>query len=103
MAQDVLLDYEDIDRVAGVMRQKFTDISTELANLETTVSALLKDGLVFQQSSPALEEAYNSFSRQMKDSSANIQVFAQSFLDIVTAMTDSDAQIAAGVRKGSTG
>ncbi|GAA3159626.1 MULTISPECIES: hypothetical protein [Streptomyces] len=103
MAQDVLLDYDDIKRVANTMENKFTDIANELGDLENTVSALLKDGLVFEQSSPALEEAYQAFSKQMKESSANIKVFAQSFTDIVKSMTDSDSQIAAGVRSSSKG
>ncbi|MCB5909082.1 hypothetical protein [Streptomyces pinistramenti] len=103
MAQDVLLDYDDIKRVATTMENKFTDIASELKQLETTVSALLKDGLVFEQSSPALEQAYQAFSKQMNESSANIKVFAQSFTDIVKTMTDSDGQIAAGVRSSSNG
>ncbi|MFG2223159.1 hypothetical protein [Streptomyces sp. NPDC048644] len=98
MAQDVLLDYDDIKRVATTMENKFTDIASELSQLETTVSTLLKDGLVFEQSSPALEQAYQAFSKQMKESSANIKVFAHSFTDIVKTMTDSDGKIAAGVR-----
>ncbi|WP_155055967.1 WXG100 family type VII secretion target [Streptomyces blattellae] len=92
--QDVVFDYDEIARTATTMGTKLTDISTELTDLETTVSNLLQDGLVFEKASPALQSAYDSFSKQMQESAANIKAYAESFNDIATAIAESDTTIA---------
>ncbi|MEU6440617.1 WXG100 family type VII secretion target [Streptomyces sp. NPDC047046] len=104
MAQpDVLFDYDEIARVATTMGTKLSDISTELGDLETTVSGLLQDGLVFEKASPALQEAYQDFSNQMKTSAKNIQEYANTFNDIAKAIADSDGDIATGVKNAQSG
>lgn len=94
---DVLVDYDEIARVATTMGSKLSDISSELTNLETTVSGLLQDGLVFEKASPALQNAYTDFSNQMKTSAKNIQEYANTFNDIAKSLSESDQTIATDV------
>ncbi|MFF4751131.1 WXG100 family type VII secretion target [Streptomyces sp. NPDC002514] len=94
---DVLVDYDEIARVATAMGSKLTDISAELRNLETTVSGLLQDGLVFEEAGPALRDAYTDFSNQMKTSAKNIQEYANTFNDILQSLSESDQAIATDV------
>ncbi|MFJ3822117.1 WXG100 family type VII secretion target [Streptomyces nodosus] len=96
---DVVVDYNEIARVATTMGTKLSDISDELTNLETTVSGLLHDGLVFEKASPALQAAYEDFSNQMKTSAKNIQDYADSFNQIADSLAESDQKIAADVQK----
>ncbi|GGS40303.1 WXG100 family type VII secretion target [Streptomyces griseoviridis] len=98
---DVLFDYDEIARVATTMGTKLTDISNELTNLETTVSALLQDGLVFEKASPALQNAYNDFSNQMKTSAKNIQEYANTFNDIAQSIAESDQTIATDIQSAA--
>ncbi|MFI6435211.1 hypothetical protein [Streptomyces sp. NPDC050759] len=101
--QDVVFDYDEIARTATTMGTKLTDISTELTNLETTVSNLLQDGLVFEKASPALQSAYENFSKQMGESAANIKAYADSFNDIAEAIAESDQTIANDVAAAQEG
>jgi hypothetical protein len=87
---DVNIDFDEIARSATKMGTKLSDISTELTNLEDTVSALLQDGLVFEKASPALKEAYNTFSGQIKTSAGNINSYAENFKGIAKSLGDSD-------------
>ncbi|WP_330290925.1 hypothetical protein [Streptomyces sp. NBC_00576] len=96
---DVLFDYDEIARAATTMGNKLTDISNELANLETTVSGLLQDGLVFEKASPALKDAYDAFSKQMKSSASNIGEYGKSFTEIGNSIAESDQDIANEVLK----
>ncbi|MGW3647887.1 WXG100 family type VII secretion target [Streptomyces sp. NPDC000878] len=99
---DVLFDYDEIGRAATTMGTKLTDISNELTELETTVSGLLQDGLVFEKASPALKDAYDAFSKQMKSSAANIGEYGKSFQDIGDSIAQSDTDIANEVIKAQT-
>ncbi|MFB7495483.1 WXG100 family type VII secretion target [Streptomyces sp. NPDC056161] len=94
---DVLVDYDEIARVATAMGSKLVDISTELRNLETTVSGLLHDGLVFEGAGPALRDAYTDFSSQIKTSAENIQEYANTFNDIAQSLSESDQAITTDV------
>ncbi|WP_320784299.1 WXG100 family type VII secretion target [Streptomyces sp. CRN 30] len=95
---DVYFDYDEIARTATTMGTKLTDISNELTSLETTVSALLQDGLVFEKASPALQNAYNDFSNQMKTSAKNIQEYANMFNNIADSIAESDQTIATEIQ-----
>ncbi|WP_313896359.1 hypothetical protein [Streptomyces sp. YIM 98790] len=96
---DVLFDYDEIGRVAETMGIKLGEISDELGELETTVSGLLQNGLVFEKASPALTEAYNAFSEQMKKSASTIQEYANTFTELAKAMEESDLDITAEVER----
>ncbi|MFI9601964.1 WXG100 family type VII secretion target [Streptomyces sp. NPDC004069] len=96
---DVVVDYHEIARVATTMGHKLSDISHELNDLETTVSGLLHEGLVFEKASPALQGAYDDFSSQLKTSAKNIQDYADSFNQIADSLAESDQKIAADVQK----
>lgn len=99
---DVVIDYDEISSSATTMATKLSDISNELTELENTVSNLLQDGLVFEQASPALQEAYNEFSSQMKSSAKSIQDYADLFNSIADSMAESDASIASEVTSASS-
>ncbi|WP_210574435.1 hypothetical protein [Streptomyces sp. GESEQ-4] len=99
---DVLFDYDEIARAATTMGNKLTDISNELTDLETTVSGLLQDGLVFEKASPALKDAYDAFSKQMKSSASNIGEYGKSFQDIGESIAQSDQDIANEVIKAQS-
>lgn len=100
---DVVIDYDEISSAASTMATKLSDISNELTELESTVSNLLQDGLVFEKASPALQEAYNEFSSQMKSSAKSIQDYADLFTNISDSMAESDASIASEVTSSSSG
>ncbi|WTW99427.1 WXG100 family type VII secretion target [Streptomycetaceae bacterium NBC_01309] len=95
---DVNIDFDEIATTATTMGTKLSDISNELNNLETTVSGLLQDGLVFEKASPALKEAYDTFSRQMKTSAANIQSYADNFNGIAKSLAESDSALMTEIR-----
>ncbi|MFE5332703.1 WXG100 family type VII secretion target [Embleya sp. NPDC056575] len=90
---DIKVDYDEIRSAATRMGAKLTDISKELGDLEHQVATLLHDGLVFEKASPALQEAYNTFSTQMKNSAGNIQAYAKNFTDIADSLSSSDTKL----------
>lgn len=96
---DIHVDVDEIARGATRMAAKLADISKELGDLETAVSGLLQDGLVFEKASPALTEAYNTFSAQMKSSAKNIDSYGQNFREIAKSLTDSDENLTIDIRK----
>lgn len=98
MAADVFIDFNEIATTAKNMGTKLSAISKELTDLETAVSGLLQDGLVFEKASPALKEAYDTFSSQMKTSAANIQSYADNFNQIATSLGDSDTKLMGEIR-----
>ncbi|MFF7244491.1 hypothetical protein ACFZBU_11405 [Embleya sp. NPDC008237] len=95
---DIHVDFDEIARGATRMGAKLADISKELGELETHVSNLLHDGLVFEKASPALQEAYQTFSTQMKSSAANIKSYAKNFTDIADSLGKSDADLMTNIR-----
>ncbi|MGC0421741.1 WXG100 family type VII secretion target [Embleya sp. AB8] len=90
---DVNVNFDEIAGSATRMGTKLSDISNELTTLEHTVSGLLQDGLVFEKASPALQEAYNTFSQQMKTSAQNIHSYAENFKGIAKSLGDSDEKL----------
>ncbi|RSS78175.1 hypothetical protein EF918_22005 [Streptomyces sp. WAC06614] len=81
------------------MGNKLADISKQLEDLEGYVSGLLQNGLVFEKASPAMKEAYNEFSRQLKLSAQNIKSFADIFTKIAEGMSQSDSDITIEINK----
>ncbi|MEV7520380.1 hypothetical protein [Streptomyces sp. NPDC091371] len=96
---DVVFDFDQIQKGCANMATKLSDISKELVSLEGVVSGLLQNGLVFEKASPAMKDAYYEFSRQMKDSAANIKTFAETFKKIADGMAQSDSELAIAIRK----
>ncbi|OPC77416.1 hypothetical protein B4N89_43705 [Embleya scabrispora] len=90
---DIKVDYDEIRSAATRMGTKLTDISNELDDLQTQVANLLHDGLVFEKASPALQEAYQTFSTQMKNSAANISAYAKNFTEIADSLGKSDTKL----------
>lgn len=97
-AADVKFDYAEITRATSVMGTKLDDISDELSNLRDEVDALLKNGMVFDQASPALTEAYTQFTQQLTESAGAIKQYAETFESLSKGMQDSDSDIAQAVR-----
>lgn len=98
-AADVNIDFDEIATTATTMGNKLSDISNKLTDLETTVSGLLQDGLVFEKASPALKEAYDTFSSQMKTSAATIQSYADNFNGIAKSLGESDTELMNEINK----
>ncbi|MEU6843552.1 WXG100 family type VII secretion target [Streptomyces sp. NPDC046716] len=95
---DIYADYDQVATTASTMSHKLADISHELANLETTVSGLLQDGLVLEKASKALQDSYDDFSRQLKESSQGIQSFADTFSKIAEGLAQADSDITTSVQ-----
>ncbi|MCE7083488.1 WXG100 family type VII secretion target [Streptomyces sp. ST2-7A] len=100
MASDanISIDYSTIEATAGTMGTKLSDIATELTELKTTVEGLLQNGLVFEQASEALKEAYEFFTTQMETSANNIGEYAKLFQEISTELQNSDSDMANDIR-----
>lgn len=98
MPADININFAEIAATAKRMGLKLGDISKELGELETKVSGLLQNGLVFEKASPALKEAYNTFSSQLKTSAQTIQAYADNFNKIATSLAESDEKLMNEIR-----
>ncbi|WP_432836672.1 WXG100 family type VII secretion target [Dactylosporangium sp. CA-092794] len=96
----ISLDYEKITATAGKLNSAVTTITPMLATLKSDVSTLLGDGLVFEHSSPALQEAYEKFNTSLAQAISGITMFAEQFTNIKTQMEEMDTTMAASIRNG---
>lgn len=62
---NISLDYEKIEATSGRLDGAVRDILPMLESLRSDVGNLLEDGLVFQQSSPAMKESYDKFNTSL--------------------------------------
>ncbi|MEV6520326.1 hypothetical protein AB0M43_00105 [Longispora sp. NPDC051575] len=95
---NISLDYEKIDATSGRLDAAVRDILPMLETLRTDVSDLLEDGLVFQQSSPAMKESYDKFNTSLLGAIKGINDFAKQFRDIRTSMEEMDGDMAGKIR-----
>ncbi len=82
MAHDIQLQYNEIDNATKIMTNAADTINPQLMHLKTQVDQLLANGLVLQQTSPAMQEAYQHFTIQLQQIVDKIKSFAKQFDDI---------------------
>ncbi|OKI05292.1 hypothetical protein A6A06_11780 [Streptomyces sp. CB02923] len=98
-AGNINLDYNEIQRVSGVMNQAVNDINPLLLSTKSSVEGLLDNGMFMQQSSPALKESYNNLTASLQKAVESINSFANQFNQIKNNIEKMDADIAAGTKK----
>lgn len=96
---DIALDYEKIEETSKALDSAVDTIVPQLNTLQTKVSTLLENGLVFRQSSPAMEEAYNKFNSSLVGAMDGIKGFAKQFREIKAQLEKMDTDWAAEIRK----
>ncbi|MDX3691872.1 hypothetical protein [Streptomyces europaeiscabiei] len=72
----------------------------ELEKLQQQVVNLLGDGLVLQQSSPALQDSYTNFNKSVTEAVQNIREFAKQFVSVKDSVKNLDAQIRQSIPTG---
>ncbi|MCL2552861.1 MAG: hypothetical protein FWE15_19110 [Actinomycetia bacterium] len=95
---NISLDYEQIDTVSGKLDSANENIVPMLNQLLTDVNGLLDNGLVFEQSSPALRESYQKFNTALLQAVQGIKDFASQFRGIKDSMSQNDADMAQKIR-----
>ena len=100
-ANEVQLEYEQIEATAKQLNETSDHVNPQLLSLKTTVDNLLDNGLFLQQSSPALQQAYDQFTIQLQKAVDQINDFAKNFVDIKNTVQQLDEQIATQIKKGS--
>ncbi len=95
---NISLDYEQIDTVSGKLDAANENIVPMLNQLLTDVNGLLDNGLVFEQSSPALRESYQKFNTALLQAVQGIKDFASQFRGIKESMSQNDADMAQKIR-----
>ncbi|MER6103806.1 hypothetical protein ABT115_16130 [Streptomyces sp. NPDC001832] len=98
---NISLDYEQIDTVSGKLDSANENIVPMVNQLLTDVNGLLDDGLVFEQSSPALRESYQKFNTSLLGAVEGIKSFASQFRSIKESMSENDANMAQKIREAA--
>ncbi|MEV6929585.1 hypothetical protein AB0M46_34540 [Dactylosporangium sp. NPDC051485] len=62
---NISLDYDKIETTSNRLDNAVRDILPMLDRLRSDVSNLLEDGMVFQQSSPAMKDSYEKFNTSL--------------------------------------
>ncbi|WP_030609285.1 hypothetical protein [Streptomyces sclerotialus] len=97
-AGNINIDYNEIQRVSGVMKQAVNDINPLLLSTKTSVEGLLDNGLFMQQSSPALKESYSNLTASLQKAVESINSFANQFNQIKNSVEKMDLDIATGTK-----
>jgi uncharacterized protein YukE len=100
---NISLDFEKIESTSARLDSAVENIVPMLSSLQTDVGNLLGDGLVFQQSSPAMQEAYNKFNTSLLGAMDGIKGFAKQFRDIRDQMNTMDGEMAKSIRDSANG
>ncbi|MFF4354442.1 WXG100 family type VII secretion target [Streptomyces sp. NPDC001530] len=96
-SNNVQLQYGQIDAVATQLNNAVTNINPQLLQLKGAVDNLLQDGLWLQQTSPAMQGAYEQFTVQLTQIVTKIEDFAKQFTSIKTQIDDMDRTMAAQI------
>jgi hypothetical protein len=99
MAPNIALDYGKIDATAAKLKSAKENLIPQLETLRTEVNGLLDDGLVFQDSSPALRESYEKFNTSLRQAVDGIGSFADTFTSIKDGMQQNDSAMAKDIRE----
>lgn len=95
---NIQLDYAAIEATSNTLNAAADNTVPVLNELRNNVNNLLQNGLVFQQSSPALQEAYEKFNSSLLAAMEGIKGFAKQFMDIRTQMENMDGEMASSIR-----
>jgi uncharacterized protein YukE len=99
---NISLDYEQIDAVSSKLDAGNEHIVPMINQLLTDVNGLLDNGLVFEQSSPALRESYTKFNGALLTAVQGIKDFATQFRGIKESMSQNDAEMAQKIRDAAS-
>ncbi|EDY52833.1 hypothetical protein [Streptomyces clavuligerus] len=99
---DIHLDYNEIEQVSARLNSAADNMVPQLSALRGEVSRLLSNGLVFRQTSPKMEAAYQKFNDSLTAAVKQINSFAQQFKDIRQQMEEMDNKMASGMDKNSS-
>jgi uncharacterized protein YukE len=97
-SNNVQLQYGQIESVSTRLEQAVLTINPQLMDLKASVDNLLTDGLWLQQTSPAIQHAYEQFTGQLTQIVTKIEDFAKQFKAIKTQIDDMDITLAAQVK-----
>ncbi|CAN3984641.1 WXG100 family type VII secretion target [Kitasatospora purpeofusca] len=98
---NISLDFEKIETTSGQLDSAAENIVPMLNDLKNNVNNLLGDGMVFQQSSPAMQEAYDKFNTSLLAAMEGIKGFAKQFRQIKDQMHQMDQDMASSLRESS--
>ncbi|KJY31199.1 MULTISPECIES: WXG100 family type VII secretion target [Streptomycetaceae] len=98
---NISLDFEKIETTSGRLDSAAENIVPMLNDLKNDVNNLLGDGMVFQQSSPAMQEAYDKFNTSLLAAMEGIKGFAKQFRQIKDQMHQMDQDMASSLRESS--
>jgi hypothetical protein len=96
-SNNVQLQYGQIDSISAQLDNAVQNINPQLLTLKNSVDTLLNDGLYLQQTSPAMQHAYEQFTTQLQQIVTKIGDFAKQFKDIKTQIEDMDQTMAAQI------
>ena len=99
---NISLDYDKIEATSTRLDGAVRDILPMLESLRSDVANLLEDGLVFQQSSPAMKESYEKFNTSLLAAMKGINDVATQFRDIRTSMEEMDVDMAGKIRSAGS-
>ncbi|MYT71727.1 MULTISPECIES: hypothetical protein [unclassified Streptomyces] len=97
-SNNVQLEYSQIDNVATELNHAVLTINPQLMKLKNSVTVLLNDGLFLQQTSPAMQHAYEQFTAQLTQIVSKIEDFSKQFTSIKTQIDDMDRTMAAQIK-----
>ncbi|KUN18371.1 MAG: hypothetical protein HOV82_19865 [Streptomyces sp.] len=97
-SNNVQLQYGQIETVSTQLTHAVTTINPQLMQLKGSVDNLLNDGLFLQQTSPAMQHAYEQFTVQLTQIVTKIEDFAKQFTAIKTQIDDMDRTMAAQIK-----
>ncbi|MFE2727485.1 WXG100 family type VII secretion target [Kitasatospora sp. NPDC059327] len=98
---NISLDFEKIEATSARLDSASDNIVPMLNDLKNDVNNLLGDGMVFQQSSPAMQEAYDKFNTSLLAAMDGIKGFAKQFRQIKDQMHQMDQDMASSLRESS--
>ncbi|MCX4689533.1 WXG100 family type VII secretion target [Kitasatospora purpeofusca] len=98
---NISLDFEKIETTSAQLDSAAENIVPMLNDLKNNVNNLLGDGMVFQQSSPAMQEAYDKFNTSLLAAMEGIKGFAKQFRQIKDQMHQMDQDMASSLRESS--
>ncbi|MFJ6217298.1 WXG100 family type VII secretion target [Streptomyces sp. NPDC092296] len=95
---NISLDFDKIEATSARLDSASDNIVPMLNDLKNDVNNLLGDGMVFQQSSPAMQEAYDKFNTSLLAAMDGIKGFAKQFRQIKDQMHQMDSDMASSLR-----
>ncbi len=98
---NISLDFDKIEATSARLDSASDNIVPMLNDLRNDVNNLLGDGMVFQQSSPAMQEAYDKFNTSLLAAMDGIKGFAKQFRQIKDQMHQMDSDMATSLRQSS--